>query len=120
MYTKTCAAALAFVGFMCVGVAPLANASEPAAFTRCHVWVGTEDLPGYGRLEFQFFDGGRAVMIDARETVEGSFTRNGDSVTLTFRGVATYSGTIRGNSMSGTARDDTRTWSWNLQYQGQR
>jgi hypothetical protein len=56
-------------------------------------------------------------MIDAREAADGTCQINGSSITLTFPGWAVYYGTINGNSMSGSARDDSRTWSWNVQFQ---
>ncbi|MBI2805261.1 MAG: hypothetical protein HYX68_09815 [Planctomycetes bacterium] len=98
----------------------LAHAGETSVQSRTTIWVGTENLQGYGRLEFQFSDGGRVLMIDARENSNGSFTRNGSSITLTFPGRAVYYGTINGNSMSGTARDSTRTWSWSVGFRQNR
>jgi hypothetical protein len=98
----------------------MSQANDTTVTNKAHVWVGSEDLEGYGRLEFQFYSGGRVVMIDARETVDGTFSRSGDSITLSFPGVATYSGYIRGNNMSGTGRDDKGTWNFSVQYQGQR
>ncbi len=97
-----------------------ANANEQQANSNTNVWVGSENLPGYGRLEFRFADGGGVVMIDAREVSVGSFRRSGDTITITFPGRATYTGTIEGSTMWGTARDSNGTWSWSVGYRGQR
>lgn len=92
-----------------------ASAQQPVQ--RHTIWVGSETLGGYGRLEFHFYDNGTAMMVDARETSSGTYTRIGSSIALTFPGIATYSGTMNGNTMSGTARDDTRTWTWSVGFQ---
>jgi S1-C subfamily serine protease len=78
-------------------------------------WSGSETLAGYGRLRFDFQAGGRATMVDAKETVAGTFTVNGQSVTVTFYGGSVvYSGRINGNQMAGTANNGRNTWTWNL------
>jgi hypothetical protein len=96
-----------------VGTAPGRSGAKKSS---AGVWVGSESLAGYGRLEFQFLPRGRVVMVDARETVRGSYVRRGTYVVLTFPGTATYSGVVRGNTLSGTARDSTRTWTWSVTY----
>ncbi len=98
-------------------VAP-APASAQAAGPGTTVWVGLENLPGYGQLEFRFTDGGGVVMIDAREVCHGTFTRSGNFITLSFPGRATYSGTINDGRMSGTARSNNGTWSWHVAFVG--
>jgi len=78
------------------------------------VWTGSETLPGYGRLTFQFISNTAAIMIDARETSRGNYRQNGNSVTITFGGGIIYSGTINGNSMAGNAHNGRDNWSWNV------
>jgi hypothetical protein len=81
------------------------------------IWVGTEDLPGYGRLEFQF-NNGKVTMIDAKSTTEGTFTHDTvtHTVVCTFPGSSVYTGTIVGNTLSGTARDEHRTWNFTVTF----
>lgn len=66
-------------------------------------WVGNETLPGFGRLEFQFKSKDQCIMVDAQNTVQGTFTHSGNKVIITFVN-AVYEGTINGQTMSGTAR----------------
>jgi hypothetical protein len=76
------------------------------------VYSGTENLKGYGNLSFTLQSGGKAVMHDAKSTVNGTWSRNGNQVTLTFSQVgATYHGTMNGFEISGTATD-TRGQRW--------
>ncbi len=100
--------------------ASASNAADQSVGGQANVWIGNERLDGYGRLEFRFYENGSVVMIDARETCNGSFSQNGNSITLTFPGRAIYYGAINGNSMSGTARDNTRDWTWTVTYSGRR
>ena len=95
-------------------------ASQALAAPVTNIWVGTENLGGYGRLEFQFPANGQVTMIDAREVSYGSFTRNGSNITLTFPGRAVYHGVINGNTMSGTGHDDTRTWNFTVYWRERR
>jgi hypothetical protein len=82
-------------------------------------WSGRETLPGYGPLTFSFDSDGNVTMVDARETVPGRYTRRGASITLTFfNGQAVYSGQIRGKTMSGTARNAARSWTWQISKEG--
>ena len=62
--------------------------SAPAKSLADTTWSGKEDLPGFGKLTFQFFGGGKAVMIDAKSSSEGAYTVNEDEVVLTFDGGA--------------------------------
>lgn len=58
-------------------------------------------------------------MQDAKETVLGNWTGNDSTVTLRFfNGGVVYSGTIKGQSMSGSARNGKETWTWAVK-QGQ-
>lgn len=96
------------------GFPPNAGQQQGLAGT---TWVGSETLPGYGRLEFRFEDASRCTMIDARDTVPGTYRLAGSTVTLDFQG-AVYTGTISGQTMSGTARDGkNRPWTWKVNRQ---
>ncbi len=78
-------------------------------------WNGRENLAGYGALTFTFEDDGNVTMLDAKETVPGRYTRNGQSIVLNFfNGQAIYSGRISGKTMSGTARNARSTWTWSV------
>jgi hypothetical protein len=84
-------------------------------------WAGTESLAGYGKLSFALYPGGRAVMIDAKNTVEGTWQQTDNQVSLTFfDGSVVYSGTVNDSTMSGTATapgarmDQRRSWTWSV------
>lgn len=82
-------------------------------------WSGTENLPGFGKVTFQFVQGGEALMIDAKKTVKGTYSQSADKVTLTFQNCV-YEATIQGKTMSGNAHftTDDRTWTFTLTYAG--
>jgi hypothetical protein len=65
-------------------------------------WRGTETLPGFGPLTFEFKKNGVAIMRDARDTVQGTWVRNGSEVTIRFANCE-YRGTINGKTLTGTA-----------------
>ena len=88
-------------------------APAPANSVVNTTWIGQETLPGYDRLEFRFQSNGTVVMIDARDRTEGSYAQTGNIVRLTFGG-AVYTGTIAGNTMSGSARTDTDRWTFRV------
>ncbi len=77
-------------------------------------WNGSENLGGYGKLSFQFKANGQAVMIDAKNTIPGTYTVNGNQVTIALPGAAVYQGTVNGNVFSGTGKDNTRTWTFSV------
>lgn len=78
-------------------------------------WVGSETLQGYGRLEFRFIDEQRVKMIDAQSEVMGTWSRNGNTVTLSFfNGNCTYEGTINGSQISGRATAGKTGFTWNV------
>ena len=85
------------------------------------MWTGTEDLKGYDKLTFQFFSDGRAVMMDKDGTTSGSYQASGASVTLRFHASVVYTGTISGDTMSGTATgagsNPSTVWNWSVKYQ---
>lgn len=101
-----------------------ADPVRPPPSGKAQRWVGTETLAGFGKLSFSLYSDGRAVMVDARDTVEGTWTRKGQNMTLTFfNGSVVYQGTVNGASLAGTAsgpasRMNTRTtWAWSTQMQ---
>jgi biotin carboxyl carrier protein len=82
-------------------------------------WSGSETLPGYGALTFQFQPGGQATMIDKDGNQPGTWNQGGNSISLTFaNGGVIYNGTITGGQMSGTARNDKENWSWSVSNPG--
>jgi hypothetical protein len=85
-------------------VIPVAVAGPQLAGT---TWSGKEKVQGYGSVTFRFGANGKATMIDSRETVHGSYTVNGNRVTITLPNVAVYEGTINGNTFSGQGHCDT-------------
>ncbi len=79
-------------------------------------WTGRETLQGFGRLEFRFRAGGQVTMIDAKETSEGNYAVQGNTVTMRFLGgQVTYTGIIDGNIMTGNARNvQNIAWTFNV------
>jgi hypothetical protein len=78
-------------------------------------FIGSETLAGFGRLEFRFAANGQVTMVDARQTVAGSYTVNGNNVTLTFfNGGCVYTGAISGQTLSGTGRNTASGTTWNF------
>ncbi len=103
---------------------PAPNANPPVQLVANIVgttWNGSENLPGFGKLTFQFRAGGAATMIDAKATTEGNWTQNGNDVTINFQGCV-YQGRINGQSISGSGRITTggqagQTWSFQVALQ---
>ncbi len=87
--------------------------SQGSASTQ--VWEGDETLSGYGSLTFRLSTDGRATMIDARDTSDGSWSRSGNVVTLRFPGNIAYTGTIRGRAISGTATNGRASWTFSVE-----
>jgi hypothetical protein len=78
-------------------------------------WTGSEDLQGYGELEFRFRANGRVTMIDADGPHAGTFTSTGNRVTLRFHnGAVVYSGTIDGETLTGTATNGKTNWTFTV------
>jgi hypothetical protein len=94
----------------------LAQTSTPKKGTLIGTaWTGRETLPGFGSLTFEFEEGNNVTMIDARDTLPGTYKRNGAVITLSFdNGLVIYSGRINGKTMSGTARNPRTTWNWSV------
>jgi hypothetical protein len=98
---------------------------QPAADNVVNVagtsWTGKENLPGFGKLTFVFRAGGAATMIDAKGQTEGTFTQNGNDVTINFNGCV-YQGRINGQALAGSGRitsgtQSGQTWSFQLALQ---
>ena len=82
-------------------------------------WIGTETLVGYGKVSFSMYSNGRAVMVDATSTTDGIWRKEENRYTLSFaNGAIVYTGTINGNTISGTAtspsarQEAMRSWKW--------
>jgi hypothetical protein len=79
------------------------------------VWAGREQLEGYGKLTFRLKAKNQATMHDAQSTMEGTWHQAGSQVTLRFeRGRVVYRGTLNGDTLSGTAGNGERTWTWSV------
>ena len=79
-------------------------------------WIGNENLGNYGRLEFRFLADGKVMMIDTAGQTMGTYTQNGQALTLTFSTqnvYAVYQGAINGNTFAGTGRNQNGT-TWNF------
>ena len=95
---------------------------QPPPSVVASAWKGQEDLGNFGPLTFQFQVEQKVTMIDAHNTIDGSFSQDGASVQIQF-GDCVYEGTINGNVMSGTARFTSGsnagvTWNWSVERQG--
>jgi Caspase domain len=84
-------------------------------------WVGTESLSGFGKLTFAMYASGRAIMVDAKETTEGIWRRDGNQFTLSFfDGSVVYNGTLKDGILSGTATSPSvrtnaaKAWTWSV------
>lgn len=87
-------------------------------------WAGSENLAGFGKLGFAMYPGGRAIMMDAKETAEGIWQGNDNQITLSFfDGAVVYAGTRNGNILSGTATSPSprtnarKSWTWTVKLQ---
>jgi len=82
------------------------------------IWAGDEDLAGYGALTFRLQANGKAVMVDAKDTLVGAWAASGNTITLTFGGGnIVYTGIFDGQTMSGTATDSRNTWNFSVSRQ---
>jgi hypothetical protein len=78
-------------------------------------WGGSETLANFGKLEFQFQNGGKVTMNDAKETSYGEWKLEQNKVTLSFyKGQVQYTGIINGNDMKGTASNGQTNWDWSV------
>jgi hypothetical protein len=97
------------------GTAPPAPPAPPVVAGLSGRWVGTEDLPGYGALTFEFAPAGVSFMTDKDGRRQGTWKLEGTQVTLIFYdGTVMYRGAAAGNMMSGTATSGSRTWNWRV------
>jgi hypothetical protein len=104
--------------------APNAKPAQPVELKSNIVgttWTGTENLPGFGKLTFTFHTGGAATMIDAKGQTDGTWTQNGNDVTISFNGCV-YQGRITGQTISGSGRitagaQSGQTWSFQVTVQ---
>jgi hypothetical protein len=97
--------------------APIVAPSAPAAPQGLakSVWIGSESLQGYARLEFRFEAHGKVTMIDTDGSHPGTYTQQGNTVTLRFYdGGVVYSGTINGTVLAGTAQNGKATWNFTV------
>lgn len=79
-------------------------------------FVGTENLGGFGRLEFRFVPRtGQVTMVDSDGETVGAFTVQGDTVRLSFHeDTVVYTGTMSSESISGTATNGDVTWAFSV------
>jgi S1-C subfamily serine protease len=78
-------------------------------------WVGQEDRPGFGSLKIVFASSASVVLVPAKGTAVGTWKRDGNDVSLRFQnGGVTYSGTVEGRTLKGTADDGRNTWNWSV------
>ena len=80
------------------------------------IWSGTEDLGGkYGNLAFRFTSESAVVMIDADGETPGTYSIQNNRVTLQFyNDTVTYTGTMNGQAITGTASNGQSTWSFSI------
>ncbi|MGF1581357.1 MAG: trypsin-like peptidase domain-containing protein [Gemmataceae bacterium] len=75
-------------------------------------WSGSETLENFGALTFQFLANGTAIMIDTAGRSQGTWTLQGNQVTIRFNnGQIVYVGTVSGNTMTGGAAN-SKGGSW--------
>jgi hypothetical protein len=81
-------------------------------------WVGNEVLKDFGRLEFRFQEGGKAIMVDTAGPHPGTYSLQGNTVTLAFYdGQVIYSGILNGQTIAGSAyntKNAQNTWKFSV------
>jgi hypothetical protein len=94
-------------------VAAPAAPPAPAPGLANTTWVGSEE--GFGRLEFRFQPTGQVTMIDTTGSHPGTYSLQGNAVTLTFfNGEVVYNGTLNGQAITGSAHNTKKTWSFSV------
>lgn len=89
-----------------------------AAVPQARIWVGGEDLSGYGKLAFHIYPNGWAVMVDSRGRWDGTWQHKDKTVILRFfNNTVVYTGKIALNTVSGTAQNGRTSWTWNVRRQ---
>jgi hypothetical protein len=93
-----------------------APAPVPVASLVGTTWTGSETLPGYGKLELRFEGNGQVIMIDAQARRAGSYTRDGNTVTMRFGASqdCVYTGTLSGSAITGPARYGSTSWTFSV------
>jgi S1-C subfamily serine protease len=89
-------------------------------------WTGKQSLAGLGQLEVIFLGKNKAgeqrvILDDSRETMQGTYEQADKEVKLKFyKGELTYTGTIQGNQLTGSAKDTGSTWNFSLTVEAMR
>jgi hypothetical protein len=81
-------------------------------------WMGTESLDRFGKLSFEFRQDGSAIMIDAKSTERGTWTRQGTTVVIAINNCS-YTGELEDQRISGSAeftngQPTDRKWTFEL------
>ena len=77
------------------------------------MWVGQENLQGFGKLGFEFQTDTSVIMHDTAGATKGVYRVTGNQVTLTFGGV-TYQAAINGTAMNGIATNGKTNWQFSV------
>ncbi len=99
-----------YVPTTALGNLALARTSGPAA-SSVVVWQGRETLKGYGPLAFAFADNRQVTMTDAKGQSTGTWSKQGNVVTLRI-GRVVYSGQMSGTNFAGTATNNRTRWNF--------
>ena len=75
------------------------------------VWMGTEDLAGFGKLRFDFCTASEVVVRDAKDTAAGKWKATASTVKLEMAG-SEYVGQVNGDTILGTARSKQGGVEW--------
>ncbi len=105
-----------FVPNLALGNMTLAASSAAATSSSAFVWRGSETLQGFGALSFTFEGNNRVVMTDVKARSVGTWSQQGDTVTLQFSsGRVVYQGRMSGSTFSGTASNGATRWNFTVQ-----
>jgi hypothetical protein len=70
---------------------------------------------GWTKLSFQFQQGGTVTMADENQKYQGTWTQNGNQVTIQLPDiVTTFQGTVTGNTITGQGQGGAGPWSFNV------
>ena len=75
------------------------------------VWMGTEDLSGFGKLRFDFCTSTEVVVRDAKDASTGKWKMTSATVRLVMAG-SEYVGQVNGDTIIGTGRSKQGGVSW--------
>ena len=86
------------------------------AVSKATVWSGNETLAGHGKVTFNTYPGGHAVMIDLKGTAsDGIWLQRGKEYILRFPAMkAAYTGTLNETTIVGTAAAGKSSWSFSV------